>query len=87
MESAVNERGPEMTFFILDAFQKAFDSVPDEKTLTAFAGAMDSGMREQSILTAIYHTQTEIERGNLNNQNPGEADVQRLRRMYRGGIR
>ncbi len=76
-----------MTFFILNTFQKAFDSAPDEKTLTAFAGAMDSGMREQSILTAIYHTQTEIERGNLNNQNPGEAVVQRLRRMYRGGIR
>ena len=76
-----------MTLFILDAFQKAFVGTPDEKTATAFAGAMDSGMREQSILTAIYHTQTEIERGNLNNQNPGEAVVQRLRDMYRRGIR
>lgn len=76
-----------MTFFILDAFQRAFGSTPDEKTLTALAGAMDSGMREQSILTVIYHTQNELERGNLNNQNPGEAVVQRLRDMYRRGIR
>ena len=38
-----------MTLFILDAFQKAFGGTPDEKTVTAFAGAMDSGMREQHI--------------------------------------
>ena len=77
-----------MTLFILDAFQKAFGGTPDEKTVTAFAGAMDSGMRESTIIMEIYRTKREIsEGGNLNNQNPGEAVVQRLRRMYRGGIR
>lgn len=77
-----------MTLFILDAFQKAFGGTPDEKTVTAFAGAMDSGMRESTIVMEIYRTKREIsEGGNLNNQNPGEAVVQRLRRMYRGGIR
>ena len=54
MESAVNERGPDMTLFILDAFQKAFGGTPDEKTVTAFAGAMDSGMRESTIAN-IYN--------------------------------
>ena len=77
-----------MTLFILDAFQKAFGGTPDEKTVTAFAGAMDSGMRESTIVMEIYRTKREIsEGGTLNNQNPGEAVVQRLRRMYRGGIR
>ena len=77
-----------MTLFILDAFQKAFGGTPDEKTVTAFAGAMDSGMRESTIVREIYRTKREIsEGGNLNNQNPGEAVVQRLRDMYRRGIR
>ncbi|RKJ55845.1 hypothetical protein D7Y09_08680 [bacterium 1XD42-1] len=77
-----------MTLFILDAFQKAFGGTPDEKTVTAFAGAMDSGMRESTIVMEIYRTKREIsEGGNLNNQNPGEAVVQRLRDMYRRGIR
>ena len=77
-----------MTLFILVAFQKAFGGTPDEKTVTAFAGAMDSGMRESTIVTEIYRTKREIsEGGNLNNQNPGEAVVQRLRDMYRRGIR
>ena len=77
-----------MTLFILDAFQKAFGGTPDEKTVTAFAGAMDSGMRESTIVMEIYRTKREIsERGNLNKQNPGEAVVQRLRDMYRRGIR
>ena len=77
-----------MTLFILDDFQKAFGGTPDEKTVTAFAGAMDSGMRESTIVMEIYRTKREIsEGGNLNNQNPGEAVVQRLRDMYRRGIR
>ena len=77
-----------MTLFILDAFQKAFGGTPDDKTVTAFAGAMDSGMRESTIVMEIYRTKREIsEGGNLNNQNPGEAVVQRLRDMYRRGIR
>ena len=77
-----------MTLFILDAFQKAFGGTPDEKTVTAFAGAMDSGMRESTIVMEIYRTKREIsEGGNLNNQNPGEAVAQRLRYMYRRGIR
>lgn len=77
-----------MTLFILDAFQKAFGGAPDEKTVTAFAGAMDSGMREYTIVMEIYRTKRELtERGKLNNQNPGEAVVQRLRDMYRRGIR
>ena len=77
-----------MTLFILDAFQKAFGGTPDEKTVTAFAGAMDSGMRESTIVMEIYRTKREIsEGGNLNNQNPGEAVVQRLRDMSRRGIR
>ena len=77
-----------MTLFILDAFQKAFGGTPDEKTVTAFAGAMDSGMRESTIVMEIYRTKREIsEGGNLNNQNPGEAVVQRLRDMYRREIR
>lgn len=77
-----------MTLFILDAFQKAFGGTPDEKTVTAFAGAMDSGMRESTIVMEIYRTKREIsEGGNLNKQNPGEAVVQRLRDMYRRGIR
>lgn len=77
-----------MTLFILDAFQKAFGGTPDEKTVTAFAGAMDSGMRESTIVMEIYRTKREIsEGGNLNNQNPGEAVAQRLRDMYRRGIR
>ena len=77
-----------MTLFILDAFQKAFGGTPDEKTVTAFAGAMDSGMRESTIVMEIYRTKRELaERGNLNKQNPGEAVVQRLRDMYRRGIR
>ena len=77
-----------MTLFILDAFQKAFGGTPDEKTTTAFAGAMDSGIRELTIVMEIYRTKREIfEGGNLNNQNPGEAVVQRLRDMYRRGSR
>lgn len=77
-----------MTLFILDAFQKAFGGTPDEKTATAFAGAMDSGMRELTIVMTIYRTKNELaDGGNLNNQNPGEAVVQRLRGMYRRGIR
>lgn len=77
-----------MSFFILNAFQTAFGISPDEKTATAFAGARNSGMRDLTIVMEIYRTKRELaERGNLNKQNPGKAVVQRLRDMYRRGIR
>ena len=39
-----------MTLFILDAFQKAFGGTPDEKTVTAFAGAMDGGVGDSRMV-------------------------------------
>ena len=77
-----------MSFFILNAFQTAFGITPDEKTATAFAGARNSGMQDLTIVMTIYRIKNEFsEKGGMNNQNPSEAVVQRLRDMYRRGIR
>lgn len=76
-----------MTFDVLAEFEKAFGGMPDEETLGALAGAHQNGMSERSILTAIYCVRNDFEKGNLGDRRPGQAVVERLRRMWKAGIR
>ena len=77
-----------MTFFITDEFRAAFGYDMSADTMKVIDGALDHGMREEAVIMAIYHTRNDVEDGKLEkNQTPDERVVQRLRHMYKGGIR
>lgn len=77
-----------MTFFVTDEFRAAFGHDMSAETMQVIDGALDHGMREEAVIMAIYHTRNDVEDGKLEkNQTPDERVVERLRNMYRSGIR
>lgn len=77
-----------MTFFITDEFRAAFGYNMSAGTMEVIDGALEHGMREDAVIMAIYHTRNDVEDGKMGkNQTPDERVVQRLRRMYKDGIR
>ena len=77
-----------MTLFITDKFRAAFGHDMNAQTMKAIDGALEHGMREEAVIMAIYHTQSDVEEGNLDkHQTPDERVVERLRNMYRFGLR
>ncbi len=78
----------EMTLFITDKFRAAFGHDMNAQTMKAIDGALEHGMREEAVIMAIYHTQSDVEEGNLDkHQTLDERVVERLRNMYRSGLR
>lgn len=77
-----------MTFFITDEFRAAFGYDLPLEEMDAIDGALEHGMREDTVVMAIYHTQNDVEGGKLpKDQTPEARVVERLRHMYKGGIR
>ena len=54
-----------MTLFITDKFRAAFGHDMNAQTMKAIDGALEHGMREEAVIMAIYHTQSDVEEGNL----------------------
>lgn len=75
-----------MTFDVLLDYEAAFGAPPDEELLNVFAGAAANGVREQTILSAIYHIQSELSKGYVKGD-PGKAVANYLRHLYRKGFR
>lgn len=75
-----------MTFNPIPDYQAAFGAPPNEELLNVFAGAAANGMSERMILVAIYHIQSEKEKGYLREAH-GKAVAKYLRRLYRKGFR
>lgn len=77
-----------MTFFITDEFRAAFGHDMSAETMEVIDGALAHGMREEAVIMAIFHTRNDVEDGNLEaHQTPDERVVERLRNMYRAGLR
>lgn len=77
-----------MTFFVTDEFRAAFGYDMSKETMEVIDGALEHGMREEACIMAIYHTQNDMEQGKMKkDQTPDERVVERLRHMYKSGIR
>lgn len=77
-----------MTFFVTDEFRKTFHYEMPEELMEDLDKALAAGVSEDACVMALYFVANDIEAGHAERGKSVETlIIERLRRMYRGGIR